>query len=239
VIKRFAFRNPTYLLAPDVIDFQSAMLGEDIALDISSVRAAKIQAKKEKISNPGCRIQIWHESRRAHGVLSDKSSYITNDTVLSGPAKEKTRARYNRLIIFFSRLEEYMSIFSRLFFRPPHSRSSLAPCQRLCRLLISWLAVTDDVELEVTGLVSVTIKAHKYTGVNVFRSRTGIKGYYARRSSHAAGFLLGAATVDPTDEELYDSFEKITIEFESERGTSVCLPWFLGSPHSGTRRKPN
>lgn len=93
------------------------MLGEDIVLDISSVRAAKMRSKqngKHTENNiPGCRVQIWHENRGSHDMLSDNASYISNDTVLSGPSKGKTRPRYDRLLIFFGRLEQYMSLFSK------------------------------------------------------------------------------------------------------------------------------
>ncbi|KAK0721109.1 hypothetical protein B0H67DRAFT_609557, partial [Lasiosphaeris hirsuta] len=51
----------------DVADFQSRLLGEDVLLDISSVRLARIRKKNNEISNPGCRIQIWHESRKPPG----------------------------------------------------------------------------------------------------------------------------------------------------------------------------
>lgn len=105
------------------------MIGEEIALDISSVRGAKMTSKqngKHTENNiPRCRVQIWHERRGSHDMLSDNASYISNDTVLSGPSKWKTRPRYDRLLIFFGRLEQHMSLFSKhpdsnfgFFFRP-------------------------------------------------------------------------------------------------------------------------
>ncbi|KAH8742742.1 hypothetical protein F5883DRAFT_723001 [Diaporthe sp. PMI_573] len=176
----------------DLAEFQSQMLGEDIALDISSVRAAKMTSKqngKHTENNiPGCRVQIWHERRGSHDMLSDNASYISNDTVLSGPSKGKTRPRYDRLLIFFGRLEQYMSLF-----------------------------ITDDIELQATGHVSVCIMARKYTGRHLFRSRGSIKGYFAYRTSHAAGFIVGAATTTPLEQDSYVTLDGIEIEFESRR----------------------
>lgn len=171
------------------------MIGEEIALDISSVRGAKMTSKqngKHTENNiPRCRVQIWHERRGSHDMLSDNASYISNDTVLSGPSKWKTRPRYDRLLIFFGRLEQHMSLF-----------------------------ITDDIELKATGHVSVCIMARKYTGRHLFRSRGGIKGHFAYRTSHAAGFIVGAATTTPLEQDTYVTLDGIEIEFESRRGFS-------------------
>lgn len=91
------------------------------------------------------------------------------------------------------------------------------------------MLVTDDIELQATGHVSVCIMARKYTGRHLFRSRGSIKGYSAKRTSHAAGFIIGAATTTILEEDL----DGIEIEFESRRGWSApttprLLPWLLG-----------
>ncbi|KAI3322955.1 hypothetical protein HD806DRAFT_545042 [Xylariaceae sp. AK1471] len=171
----------------DLADFQSRMLGEDVVLDISSVRAARVKTKKKEISNTGCRIQIWHERKDSHGLSSDKSSYISYDTVLSGPSKEKTMPGCDRLLIFFNRLEEYLSI-----------------------------PITDDIETKRTSDISVTLKSRRYTAI--WGKRDSIKGYHARRTSHAAGFPLRVSDAPPVEQSADEKLQSIIIEFESQRG---------------------
>lgn len=85
------------------------------------------------------------------------------------------------------------------------------------------MLVTDDIELKATGHVSVCIMARKYTGRHLFRSRGGIKGHFAYRTSHAAGFIVGAATTTPLEQDTYVTLDGIEIEFESRRGSSAQI----------------
>ena len=66
--------------------------------------------------------------------------------------------------------------------------------------------------------MSVTIKARRFTGRNAWRTKNTIKGYYRRRTSHAAGFPLGAAAGSHTEDDAREAFQSIVIEFEGQAG---------------------
>ncbi|KAK4208436.1 hypothetical protein QBC37DRAFT_453137 [Rhypophila decipiens] len=197
----------------DVADFQQALIGEALVLDISSVRSVRCTRRREALEISNCRIQIWHEDRTSSLMQSDTPSVISNTTRLLSRPAENTRPRYTRVVIFLGRREEYMTFL-----------------------------ITDDVELvEVRpadgdyrshyGYV-VAIQPRRETLVS---SRTGsslskiqrlkpganaplpLKVWHEKRTSHAAGFPLGGPTVDFDDDDSYHECQSFEIEFEAER----------------------
>lgn len=64
----------------------------------------------------------------------------------------------------------------------------------------------------------MTIKARRFTGRHIWRAADGMRGYYGRRTSHAAGFTLAAAATASADEDTNEKIQSITIEFQSQKG---------------------
>ena len=102
----------------DVVDFQTALLGEYVPLDISSVRSIRCNKRKKTLEVSSCRVQIWHEDRSSPYMQSDSMSFITNATRLAGRPMENTRPRSARVVIFLGRSEEYITFLSK--FAGPH-----------------------------------------------------------------------------------------------------------------------
>ncbi len=97
---------------PDVADFQQALLGEALVLDVSSVRSVRCTRRKEALEISNCRIQIWHEDRSSPSMQSDTPSVISNTTRLLSRPVENTRPRYTRVVVYLGRREEYMTFLS-------------------------------------------------------------------------------------------------------------------------------
>ncbi|KAM7187822.1 hypothetical protein V8F33_011037 [Rhypophila sp. PSN 637] len=196
----------------DVADFQQALIGEALVLDISSVRSVRCSRKREALEISNCRIQIWHEDRTSSLMQSDTPSVISNMTRLLSRPAENTRPRYTRVVIFLGRREEYMTFL-----------------------------ITDDVELVEVRPADRDYRSHYGYVVSIqprreaLGSRTGsslfkmqrlkpganaalpLKVWHEKRTSHAAGFPLGGPTVDFDDDDSYHECQSFEIEFEAER----------------------
>ncbi|KAL8321989.1 hypothetical protein RB597_007989 [Gaeumannomyces tritici] len=176
----------------DLFAFQSQLTGEQVVLDISSVkwiRLAKAGSRSvEMYSN--VRLQIWHEPRSGKAAQSDVASFVTAGTALSGPLRERVIPNSSRLMIFLSRSEQYITSF-----------------------------ITDDIEMEAKGHTSASLKPRKYGGGFLDRRSSrpaGIRARLEKKSgSEPADLSIPGEPYNPDVEQTFDLYKTFEIEFES------------------------
>ncbi|KAL8388568.1 hypothetical protein RB595_009064 [Gaeumannomyces hyphopodioides] len=176
----------------DLFAFQSQLTGEQVVLDISSVkwiRLAKANSRSIEMYS-SVRLQIWHEPRSGRAAQSDVASFVTAGTALSGPLRERVIPNSSRLMIFLSRSEQYITSF-----------------------------ITDDIEMEAKGLTSASLKPRKYGGGFLDRRSSrpaGIRARLEKKSgSEPAGLSIPGEPYNPDVEQTFDLYKTFEIEFES------------------------
>lgn len=176
----------------DLFAFQSQLTGEQVVLDISSVkwiRLAKANSRSIEMYS-SVRLQIWHEPRSRRATQSDVSSFVTAGTALSGPLRERVIPNSSRLMIFLSRSEQYITSF-----------------------------ITDDIEMEAKGHTSASLKPRKYGGGFLDRRSSrpaGIRARLEKKSgSEPAGLSIPGEPYNPDVEQTFDLYKTFEIEFES------------------------
>jgi len=97
----------------DLFQFQGRLTGEDVILDISTVRLLKLCKlnSRDNTTFSSVRVQLWHEPRSRRTMSSDTASIVTAGTALSGPVREKVVANSSRLLVFLGRTESYITVF--------------------------------------------------------------------------------------------------------------------------------
>jgi len=185
----------------DLLKFQSRLTGEDVVLDISSVKWVKLA----KLSNPSSkefyssvRVQIWHEPRSRKTMQPDAASFTTRGTTLSGPIRDRTVPNSSRLLVFLGRAEEYITCY-----------------------------ITDDIEIDEKNQTCVKLKPRKYAGFHRRTSRSGVRAHLeARKSSEPAGLDIHGELHNPDAEEYFDSYKTFEIQFEnSPSQVNFVLAW--------------
>ncbi|TPX12100.1 uncharacterized protein E0L32_007215 [Thyridium curvatum] len=177
----------------DLFRFQSKLTGEDVVLDISSVKwinLCKANSRSSKMYS-SVRLQIWHEPRSRRTMQSDVASFVTAGTTVSGPLRDRTVINTSRLVVFLGRAEEYITVF-----------------------------ITDDIDVEQKDQTCVKLKPRKYSGLHRRASRPGVKDVRAaqlegRTHSEPVGLAIHGETYNPDVEETFSSYKTFEIEFES------------------------
>ena len=96
----------------DALDFQGKILEEDVLLDISSIRYLKCALDGfhvRQIDAP--RVQLWHERRSISRSSREAGSFSTSGTTLSAASPDRTTLLCSRLVMFFGRAQEYLTLF--------------------------------------------------------------------------------------------------------------------------------
>jgi hypothetical protein len=118
---------------PDLFRFQGRLTGEEVVLDISSVKWVKLARHGSRASEmySSARLQIWHEAKASKRPGGDGASFVTAGTALSGPVRDRVQASSSRLMVFLGRAEEHITCFgesSSLSFRDDANNASGFHC---------------------------------------------------------------------------------------------------------------
>ncbi|KAL0473878.1 hypothetical protein QR685DRAFT_188209 [Neurospora intermedia] len=178
----------------DLCNFQAQLTGEKVLLDISNVKLIRLSKASNGASDTysSVRLQIWHEdldsASRRRGMQSDKASFVTAGTALSGPLRDKQVASSSKLIVYLGRLGEYVQTF-----------------------------ITDDIEVKAEGQTKVKLRPRKAGVFSREGSRwKGIKAHIEQRGdSEMAGFNIDGQPPNPDEEYSYDLYKTFEIEFEN------------------------
>ncbi|KAK1777288.1 hypothetical protein QBC45DRAFT_470101 [Copromyces sp. CBS 386.78] len=204
----------------DLCHFQAQLTGEKVLLDISNVkliRLTKASGSGHSVVGGGgssdtyssVRLQIWHEdpdsTNRRRGVQSDKASFVTAGTALSGPLRDRQVASSSKLVVYLGRLGEYVQTF-----------------------------ITDDIEVKTEGQTKVKLRPRRAGVFSREGSRwKGIKAHIEQRGdSEMTGFKIDGQPPNPDAEYGYDLYKMLEIEFENPPSkffifSSPKLPPFL------------
>ncbi|CCC11509.1 unnamed protein product [Sordaria macrospora k-hell] len=179
----------------DLCHFQAQLTGEKVLLDISNVKLIRLSKAVNGGSSDtysSVRLQIWHEDpdspNRRRGIQSDKASFVTAGTALSGPLRDRQVASSSKLVVYLGRLGEYVQTF-----------------------------ITDDIEVKSEGQTKVKLRPRRAGVFSREGSRwKGIKAHIEqRRDSEMAGFNIDGQPPNPDAEYGYDLYKMFEIEFEN------------------------
>ncbi|EGO57453.1 hypothetical protein NEUTE1DRAFT_121876 [Neurospora tetrasperma FGSC 2508] len=178
----------------NLCNFQAQLTGEKVLLDISNVKLIRLSKANNGANDTysSVRLQIWHEdpdsTSRRRGMQSDKASFVTAGTALSGPLRDKQVASSSKLIVYLGRLGEYVQTF-----------------------------ITDDIEVKAEGQTKVKLRPRKAGVFSREGSRwKGIKAHIEQRGdSEMAGFNIDGQPPNPDEEYSYDLYKMFEIEFEN------------------------
>ncbi|KAJ4390264.1 hypothetical protein N0V85_007398 [Neurospora sp. IMI 360204] len=178
----------------DLCHFQAQLTGEKVLLDISNVKLIRLSKANNGASDTysSVRLQIWHEdldsTSRRRGMQSDKASFVTAGTALSGPLRDRQVASSSKLIVYLGRLGEYVQTF-----------------------------ITDDIEVKAEGQTKVRLRPRRAGVFSREGSRwKGIKAHIEQRGdSEMAGFNIDGQPPNPDAEYGYDLYKMFEFEFEN------------------------
>ncbi|KAL5614802.1 hypothetical protein BROUX41_004891 [Berkeleyomyces rouxiae] len=189
--------GPIWLLkftsTDNLLDFQGRLTGEDVVLDISSIRSLKMQrnrsSTKETFSG-SLRVQLWHEPRSKLRLEGSGGSVMSNGTVLAGPLREKTTLSSSKLVVFLGRTEGFFMCY-----------------------------ITDEIELtkDANDPCTINLKARQYDLALMRRSRSGVMGkIHERKGTQAASLKLVGRAINPDEQDDFATYRVVTLEFERE-----------------------
>ncbi|KAF3941170.1 hypothetical protein ABW19_dt0208010 [Dactylella cylindrospora] len=172
---------------PEMLDFQSAILGEVCYLDIETVRFVRLKgAAKETRRIDNTRVQLWHPPHSDRKQLDDSASFVTVGTTRTHANAEMMRLKWSRMVVYLGRSNDFVTIF-----------------------------VTDDITVrESKKSNTLVFEPTKYTGRALFRSRDGVKAKVVGGGSRKGGLRLDLKGLQPDDEENFPMFKTFEIDFE-------------------------
>ncbi|KAK6528968.1 hypothetical protein TWF694_004194 [Orbilia ellipsospora] len=172
---------------PEMLDFQSALLGEICYLDIETVRFVRLKgAAKETRRIDNTRVQLWHPAPSNKQSIDDGASFVTVGTSRTHANPEIMRLKWSRMMIYLGRSNDFVTIF-----------------------------ITDDITLRQSKKGNTIIfEPTKYTGRALFKSRDGVKAKVMGGGRKKGGIRLDMKGIHPEDEENFPMFKTFEIEFE-------------------------
>ncbi|KAF3924745.1 hypothetical protein AA313_de0209239 [Arthrobotrys entomopaga] len=172
---------------PEMLDFQSALLGEICYLDIETVRFVRLKgAAKETRRIDNTRVQLWHPAPSNKQNIDDGASFVTVGTSRTHANPEIMRLKWSRMMIYLGRSNDFVTIF-----------------------------ITDDITLRQSKKGNTIIfEPTKYTGRALFKSRDGVKAKVMGGGRKKGGIRLDMKGIHPEDEENFPMFRTFEIEFE-------------------------
>ncbi|RVD88343.1 uncharacterized protein DFL_002532 [Arthrobotrys flagrans] len=172
---------------PQMLDFQSAILGEICYLDIETVRFVRLKgAAKETRRIDNTRIQLWHPAPTDKRTIDDSASFVTVGTSRTHANPDIMRLKWSRMMIYLGRSNDFVTVF-----------------------------VTDDITLRQSKKGNtIVFEPTKYTGRALFKSRDGVKAKVVGGGRKKGGMRLDMKGLTPEDEENFPMFKTFEIEFE-------------------------
>ncbi|KAK6534463.1 hypothetical protein TWF281_005787 [Arthrobotrys megalospora] len=181
-IPAFRFRT-----VPEMLDFQSALLGEICYLDIETVRFVRLKgAAKETRRIDNTRVQLWHPAPSNKRTIDDSASFVTVGTSRTHANPDIMRLKWSRMMVYLGRSNDFVTVF-----------------------------ITDDITLRQSKKGNTLVfEPTKYTGRALFKSRDGVKAKVVGGGRKKGGMRLDMKGLAPEDEENFPMFKTFEIEFE-------------------------
>ncbi|KAK6361811.1 hypothetical protein TWF730_005526 [Orbilia blumenaviensis] len=181
-IPAFRFRS-----LPEMLDFQSALLGEICYLDIETVRFVRLKgAAKETRRIDNTRVQLWHPAPSDKRTIDDSASFVTVGTSRTHANPAIMQLKWSRMMVYLGRSNDFVTVF-----------------------------ITDDITLRQSKKGNTLVfEPTKYTGRALFKSRDGVKAKVVGGGRKKGGVRLDMKGLTPDDEENFPMFKTFEIEFE-------------------------
>ncbi|EPS43925.1 hypothetical protein H072_2146 [Dactylellina haptotyla CBS 200.50] len=172
---------------PEMLDFQSVVLGEICYLDIETVRFVRLKgAAKETRRIDNTRVQLWHPAPTDKRMTDDAASFVTVGTTRTHANPDIMRLKWSRMMIYLGRSNDFVTVF-----------------------------ITDDITLRQSKKGNTLVfEPTKYTGRALFKSRDGVKAKVMGGGRKKGGMRLDMKGLHPDDEENFPMFRTFEIEFE-------------------------
>ncbi|KAK6502854.1 hypothetical protein TWF481_007895 [Arthrobotrys musiformis] len=172
---------------PEMLDFQSALLGEVCYLDIETVRFVRLKgAAKETRRIDNTRVQLWHPAPASKRTIDDSASFVTVGTSRTHANPDVMRLKWSRMMVYLGRSNDFVTVF-----------------------------ITDDITLRQSKKGNTLVfEPTKYTGRALFKSRDGVKAKVVGGGRKKGGIRLDMKGLAPDDEENFPMFRTFEIEFE-------------------------
>ncbi|KAF3918993.1 hypothetical protein ABW20_dc0109726 [Dactylellina cionopaga] len=182
VLPAYKFRG-----LPEMLDFQSALLGEICYLDIETVRFVRLKgAAKETRRIDNTRVQLWHPAPSDRKMTDDGASFVTVGTTRTHANPDIMRLKWSRMMIYLGRSNDFVTVF-----------------------------ITDDITIRQSKKGNTLVfEPTKYTGRALFKSRDGVKAKVMGGGRKKGGMRLDMKGLHPDDEENFPMFKTFEIEFE-------------------------